>query len=85
MKKTPTAAAVEPAPAAPAPWRYEDAVRQVESIIHQIESGDLDLAEVFSQFERAIAQLNQCEAFLSQQQEKMTLLIETLSDAPSEF
>ncbi|HIK39516.1 exodeoxyribonuclease VII small subunit [Thermoleptolyngbya oregonensis NK1-22] len=61
-------------------WHYETAIAQVEDIIEQIETGDLDLAAVFSQFAIAVEQLNQCDAFLAQQQAQMSLLIETLTD-----
>lgn len=61
-------------------WHYETAIAQVEAIIEQIETGDLDLAAVFSQFAIAVEQLNQCDAFLTQQQAQMSLLIETLTD-----
>ncbi|MBF2084010.1 exodeoxyribonuclease VII small subunit [Thermoleptolyngbya sp. C42_A2020_037] len=65
-------------------WHYETAIAQVENIIEQIETGDLDLAAVFSQFAIAVEQLNQCDAFLAQQQAQMTLLIETLNDDEDE-
>lgn len=61
-------------------WHYETAIARVEDIIEQIETGDLDLAAVFSQFAIAVEQLNQCDAFLAQQQAQMALLIETLTD-----
>jgi exodeoxyribonuclease VII small subunit len=63
-------------------WNYEATVQQVEQIIAQIEAGDLQLAEVFDQFSAAVEQLHQCEAFLSQRQKQVALLIETLSDEP---
>jgi exodeoxyribonuclease VII small subunit len=62
----------------PNSWKYEATVAQVERIVKQIESGELELAEVFEQFSTAIEYLRQCEAFLTQRQEQMDLLIETL-------
>ena len=67
-----------PDPQPDSSWHYETAVREVNHIIQQIEAGDLDLAEVFEQFSQAVAQLNQCDAFLNQQQGQLSLLIETL-------
>ena len=64
----------------PADWNYETTVAQVEKIIEQIEAGKLDLAEVFEQFTLAADYLHQCEAFLTERQEQMDLLIETLTD-----
>jgi exodeoxyribonuclease VII small subunit len=62
---------------------YEETVAEVEAIIEQIESGSLSLEEVFAKFAIAIEDLRQCEAFLAQGQERMTLLIETLEDEPA--
>ena len=61
-------------------WRYEAAVDQVESIVSQIESGELELAEVFEQFGIAVEQLQRCETYLSQHQQQLDLVVETLSD-----
>ncbi|HEY9650647.1 MAG TPA: exodeoxyribonuclease VII small subunit [Coleofasciculaceae cyanobacterium] len=61
-------------------WNYEATVDQVETIIGQIETGELELAEVFQDFATAVQYLRQCEAFLAQRQKQMDLLIETLAD-----
>lgn len=61
-------------------WNYEATVAEVEAIIASIESGELPLETVFSNFEKAVQQIHQCEQFLSQGQERMNLLIETLED-----
>ena len=61
-------------------WNYEATVAQVESILSRIESGELDLADVFEQFSTAVRHLKQCEAFLAQRQKQVDLLIETLTD-----
>ena len=63
----------------PQTWNYEATVAQVETIIEQIEAGELELAEVFEQFAAAVNYLSQCEAFLVQRQQQMDLLIETLT------
>ncbi|EDX75701.1 hypothetical protein MC7420_6356 [Coleofasciculus chthonoplastes PCC 7420] len=67
-------------PSLPQSWNYEATVTQVETIIEQIERGELELAEVFDQFASAVEYLRQCEAFLQQRQQQMDLLIETLTD-----
>ena len=61
-------------------WNYEATVSQVESILSRIESGELDLADVFEQFSTAVRYLRQCETFLAQRQNQVDLLIETLTD-----
>ena len=61
-------------------WNYEETVERVEEILEAIESGDLDLAEVFSQFGVAVERLQECESFLTFQQAQVELLLETLSN-----
>jgi exodeoxyribonuclease VII small subunit len=63
-------------------WRYETVVAEVESIISQIESGELELEDVFEQFTQAVTYLKQCETFLTERQAQVDLLVETLEDAP---
>jgi exodeoxyribonuclease VII small subunit len=63
-----------------ADWNYEATVAEVEAILTQIESGELDLADVFDRFSTAVESLRQCEAFLAQRQKQVDLLIETLTD-----
>jgi exodeoxyribonuclease VII small subunit len=61
-------------------WNYEAKVAEVERIIARIESGDLELQEVFDQFASAVEYLRQCEGFLQERQQQVDLLIETLQD-----
>jgi exodeoxyribonuclease VII small subunit len=61
-------------------WHYESAVDEVEAIIDQIESGELDIAATLQQFETAVERLRQCESFLNHHQQQLDLVIETLSD-----
>jgi exodeoxyribonuclease VII small subunit len=53
---------------------------EVETIIEQIEAGELPLAEVFERYGLAVKYLNQCDAFLQERQQQMDLLIEPLSE-----
>ncbi len=66
-------------------WNYEATVAKVEKIISQLESGELELAEVFTEFSTAVEYLRECEAFLNQKQEQMTLLVETLTEQTEPF
>jgi exodeoxyribonuclease VII small subunit len=66
-------------------WSYELTVAEVEAIINRIETGELELAEVFQQFAIAVKQLHQCEEFLTHQRHQVDLLIETLTDEPEDF
>ncbi|MDY6807075.1 MAG: exodeoxyribonuclease VII small subunit [Cyanobacteriota bacterium] len=63
-----------------ADFNYEETVAKVETIIDQIEGGELTLAEVFDRFSVALEDLQQCEAFLARGQQEMNLAIETLED-----
>lgn len=62
------------------PWQYESAVETVEGIIHNIESGDMELAAIFDQFAIAVEQLQACETFLKHHRQQVDLLVETLTD-----
>ena len=66
-------------------WNYEVTVAKIEEIVNQIESGELELSEVFTQFATATTHLQQCKDFLEYQQKQMSLLIETLSDSPDSY
>ena len=59
-------------------WSYEASVARIETLIQQLEAGDLPLADVFTQFEKAVTTLNQCETYLEEKQKQVDLLIETL-------
>jgi exodeoxyribonuclease VII small subunit len=61
-------------------WKYEAAVTRVEEILGEIESGELELSEVFDRFVVAVESLQQCEVFLSGQREQVDLLLENLGD-----
>jgi len=66
--------------AQPEDWSYEATVSTIESVITELESGHLPLAEVLSQFEQAVKALQQCELYLTEQQQQVNVLIETLGD-----
>ncbi len=66
--------------ALPEDWKYESAVEQVEAIVDRLETGELELGEVFEQFQQAVQSLGQCEQFLQEKQAQVELLIETLED-----
>ncbi len=74
MKKTTTKTAKDKN------WNYEATVSTLETIIDEIESGNLELAEVFDKFAWAVAALQECENFLAEKKKQMNLLIETLED-----
>ncbi|MDV3347733.1 exodeoxyribonuclease VII small subunit [Leptolyngbyaceae cyanobacterium CCMR0082] len=65
-------------------WNYEASVEQVEAIITDLETGDLPLADIFEQFEKAVTELKKCDSFLQEKQQQAQLLIETLLPDESE-
>lgn len=65
-------------------WNYETSVAEVEAIITNIETGELPLADIFDQFEKAVTELKKCDGFLQEKQQQAQLLIEILSPDESE-
>jgi exodeoxyribonuclease VII small subunit len=59
---------------------YEVKIAEIETIITRIESGELELADVFTEFATAVEYLKECDSFLQQRQQQVDLLIETLQD-----
>ncbi|MBD2102931.1 exodeoxyribonuclease VII small subunit [Leptolyngbya sp. FACHB-261] len=64
-------------------WNYEATIAEIEQIVTEIESGELDLADVFAQFETAVASLARCETFLKEFRTRADLQIEQLQDTAS--
>ena len=61
-------------------WNYQKTLAQIESIIGKIEAGKINLEDLFSQVAIASQSLQECETYLVQQEQKMDILIETLTD-----
>ena len=66
-------------------WKYEEAVAHVEAMINKIESGKMELAEVFDTFATALEYLRQCDSFLSHRRQHMDLLVENLVEPTEPF
>ncbi|WP_373545407.1 exodeoxyribonuclease VII small subunit [Chamaesiphon sp.] len=62
-------------------WNYEVTVARIEEILAEIEGGELELTEVFSQFEVVVASLQQCEHFLATHRQQVELLLENLGES----
>ncbi|MEO1522999.1 MAG: exodeoxyribonuclease VII small subunit [Cyanobacteria bacterium J06633_2] len=69
-----------PALTLPEGWNYETTVEQIEEVILRIETGEMELADIFDQFAIAVDHLRQCESFLDHHRQQVDLLIETLAD-----
>ena len=59
---------------------YEAKIAEIETIITRIESGELELADVFTEFATAVEYLRECDSFLQQREQQVDLLIQTLQD-----
>jgi exodeoxyribonuclease VII small subunit len=64
----------------PDDWNYEATVETIEDIIGRIETGEMELADIFDQFAIAVNHLQQCELFLDHHRQQVDVLIETLVD-----
>lgn len=53
---------------------YEAAVEELESIIDQIESGDIGLEQSIRRYERGAALLKRCRSILSQAEQRVQTL-----------
>lgn len=66
-------------------WNYEQSVAKIEHIVTRIESGELELAQVFEEFAAAVEYLQQCDSFLQEKRQQVDLAIENLVDDPETF
>ncbi|MEB3210739.1 MAG: exodeoxyribonuclease VII small subunit [Leptolyngbyaceae bacterium] len=64
----------------PEDWNYETTVETIEAIIERIETGEMELADIFDQFAIAVSHLQKCESFLEHHRQQVDVLIETLVD-----
>ncbi len=56
------------------PRTFEKAIADVEQIVHQLESGRLDLSQSLNEYQRGVATLKECYDLLSQAERRITLL-----------
>ena len=54
---------------------FEQAMRQLETIVHELESGDMALEKAMSKFEEGIRLSKFCTQKLDETQEKINLLV----------
>jgi exodeoxyribonuclease VII small subunit len=55
--------------------RFGDAMYQLEAIVRELESGDLDLEESLERYERGVELLQVCRARLAAAESKVTSLL----------
>ena len=63
--------------------RYKDALRELELILDQIESDEVDLDELAARVERAASLLQLCRARIEQTEQQVRRIIDDLEGAGS--
>ena len=62
--------------AAAIPEHFEDALQELESLVENLERGELSLEESLRQFERGIQLARQCQQSLAQAEQRVQVLME---------
>lgn len=65
--------------------RFEDAMRELESVIAQMEAGDLPLQKSLSLFERGVSLARQCRKSLDTAELRVKTLLEQQGDTDSQI
>jgi exodeoxyribonuclease VII small subunit len=63
---------------------FEDALTQLESLVEQMERGELSLEDSLASFERGVALTRRCEAALKAAEQKVEILSNKSADAEPE-
>lgn len=61
-------------------FNYDEALREVQDIISQLESADCTIDSLSSKIERAVNLLKQCKATLTTTDHKIKQLLDSLND-----
>jgi exodeoxyribonuclease VII small subunit len=65
---------------------FEDALSQLETLVEQMEHGELSLEDSLAAFERGVALTRRCEAALKAAEQKVEILsTKTLDSEPEPF
>ena len=55
---------------------FEDALKELETLVEKMERGDLSLEESLKDFERGVALTRQCQQALQEAEQKVEILLE---------
>lgn len=61
--------------ARPEEMRFSESLAELETIVAQLESGQLDLEEAMARYERAVALLRACRGKLAEAEQRVTMLM----------
>ena len=62
----------------------DGSLQELESVVEQVESGDLPLEEALKQFERGVKLTRKCQATLKKAEQKVEILLKKTADAEPE-
>ncbi len=62
-------------PVAPEEMRFSDALAELETIVSELESGQLELEDSIARYERGVALLRACQAQLAEAEQRVTMLM----------
>ena len=60
--------------------RFSGALAQLETIVSDLESGQLDLEDSLERYERGVALLRACQARLAEAEQRVTMLMGELEE-----
>ena len=64
----------------------EKSLEELETLVEQLESGDLSLEEALKHFERGVKLTRECQAALKEAEQKVEILLKKTADGePSPF
>jgi len=75
---------MEDASTSPSDMAFGDALAELETIVAQLEGGQLELEDSLSRYERGVGLLRALQAKLAEAQQKVTMLIGELETDPAQ-
>lgn len=63
---------------------FENALQELESLVEQLESGDLSLDQSLSQFKRGVELTRHCQGVLDEAQQVVRKLVDTDEESSAE-
>jgi exodeoxyribonuclease VII small subunit len=64
----------------PSPGNFEASMEELESLVAEMESGELTLEESLEHFERGIRQVRNCQKALDEAEQKVQILLKESGD-----
>ena len=61
--------------------KYENSIQKLETLVKNLESGNLPLDEALNAFQEGVALVKQCQTLLSQAEQKVDVLIKANAES----